>query len=179
MTVLRVALDVPLATLFDYARAPQVDARIGDRVVVPFSTRSRVGVVIEEAGSSAIDAAKLRAVTRTLGDAPRLTGPWLEFMRFLAGYYQRPLGETVMGALPPRLRSLKPLPAKVRDAALAAHGSPQFVSSHALTEAQAQTVDRLASAAGRYAAFLLHGVTGSGKTEVYLRAIARVLERGG
>ena len=179
MTILRVALDVPLATLFDYARTPEVDAGVGDRVVVPFGTRSRVGVVVEEAASSPIDAAKLRPVTRVLADAPRLTAPWLEFMRFLAGYYQRPLGETVMGALPPRVRSLKPLPAKVRDAALAPPGSPQLVSSHALTAAQAQTVDRLASAAGRYAAFLLHGVTGSGKTEVYLRAIARVLERGG
>ena len=33
-------------------------------------------------------------------------------MRFLAAYYQRPLGETVAGALPPRLRSLKALPKK-------------------------------------------------------------------
>jgi primosomal protein N' (replication factor Y) len=179
MTVLRVALDVPLATLFDYVRAPELDARVGDRVVVPFGTRSRVGVVVEEAGNSAIEAVKLRPVARVLADAPRLSASWLEFMRFLAGYYQRPLGETVMAALPPRLRSLKPLPAKVRDAALAVSGSPQLVSSHTLSEAQAQTVDRLAAAAGRYAAFLLHGVTGSGKTEVYLRAIARVLERGG
>ena len=105
MRVLRVALDVPLATLFDYLGTPEVDARAGDRVVVPFGTRSRVGVVVEEAGESAVEAAKLRPVARVLGDAPRLTAPWLEFMRFLAGYYQRPLGETVMGALPPRLRS--------------------------------------------------------------------------
>ncbi|MDH4094831.1 MAG: primosomal protein N' [Betaproteobacteria bacterium] len=179
MRVLRVALDVPLATLFDYMRTPEIDAEIGDRVVVPFGTRSRVGVVVEEAANSTIDASKLRPASRVLADAPRLSASWLEFMRFLAGYYQRPLGETVMGALPPRLRSLKPLPAKVRDAALAASGSPQLVSSHTPSEAQAQTVDRIAAAAGRYAAFLLHGVTGSGKTEVYLRAIARVLERGG
>jgi primosomal protein N' (replication factor Y) len=179
MTVLRVALDVPLATLFDYLRAPDIDAQVGDRVVVPFGTRSRVGVVVEQAENSAIEAEKLRPVARVLGNSPRLSASWLEFMRFLAGYYQRPLGETVMGALPPRLRSLKPLPAKVRDAALAASGSPVLVSSHTLSEAQAQTVARIAAAAGRYAAFLLHGVTGSGKTEVYLRAIARVLERGG
>ena len=50
MRVLRVALDVPLATLFDYLGTPEVDARAGDRVVVPFGTRSRVGVVVEEPG---------------------------------------------------------------------------------------------------------------------------------
>ena len=180
MPVLRVALDVPLATLFDYARADGVDARPGDRVVVPFGTRSRVGVVMEEGEGSSIASAKLKPVTRVLGDAPRLPASWLEFMRFLAGYYHRPLGETVIGALPPRLRSLKPLPKKVREeAASPAAASPRFVPNHVLTAEQAQAYARIAGALGSYRPFLLHGVTGSGKTEIYLRAIAQVLERGG
>ena len=179
MPVLRVALDVPLATLFDYARADDVDARPGDRVVVPFGTRSRVGVVMEQGEGSSIASAKLKPVTRVLGDAPRLPASWLEFMRFLAGYYHRPLGETVIGALPPRLRSLKPLPKKVREAASPAAASPRFVPNHVLTAEQAQACARIASALGSYRPFLLHGVTGSGKTEIYLRAIAQVLERGG
>ena len=179
MRVLRIALDVPLATLFDYAHSEEVDARAGDRVVVPFGTRHRVGVVVEEGEGTSIDAAKLRAVQRRLDDAPRLPASWLEFMRFLAGYYQRPLGETVIAALPPRLRSLKPLPKKVREAPAAAAGAPQFESNHQLTGAQAEALGRIVGALGAYRPFLLHGVTGSGKTEVYLRAIARVLERGG
>lgn len=177
--VLRVALDVPLATLFDYTHAENGAARPGDRVVVPFGTRARVGVVVEEADGSKIEAGKLRPVTRVLDDAPRLPEQWLELMRFLAAYYQRPLGETVIGALPPRLRSLKPLPKKVREPAAARDVSARFVSRHVPTAAQTEAIERIGGALGKFGAFLLHGVTGSGKTEVYLRLISRVLEQGG
>jgi primosomal protein N' (replication factor Y) len=179
LKVLRVALDVPLATLFDYAHGKDVEARPGDRVVVPFGTRSRVGIVVGEGEGSAVAAEKLKAVVRRLDDAPRLSAAWLEFMRFLSAYYQRPLGETVMGAMPPRLRSLKPLPKSVLAAADPARYSSRHVPGPALTPAQGLAAGRLEEALGDYRAFLLHGITGSGKTEIYLRTIARVLERGG
>jgi primosomal protein N' (replication factor Y) len=178
MRVARVALDVPLATLFDYARPDDLAISAGDRVVVPFGTRARVGIVVEEAEASTIPAARLKAVSRVLEDAPRLAPHWLEFMRFLAAYYQRPLGETVIGALPPRLRSLKPLPKKALAALDAPAASPRLVTPHTPSAAQAQAIGRVAAALGRFQAFLLHGITGSGKTEVYLQLIARVLESG-
>jgi primosomal protein N' (replication factor Y) (superfamily II helicase) len=48
----------------------------------------------------------------------------------------------------------------------------------ALTAEQQTAVAAIDGASGRYAPFLLHGVTGSGKTEVYLRVIERVVARG-
>ena len=48
-----------------------------------------------------------------------------------------------------------------------------------LTEAQAQVVAAITTALGRFTAHLLYGVTGSGKTEVYLRVIAAALAGGG
>jgi primosomal protein N' (replication factor Y) (superfamily II helicase) len=52
-------------------------------------------------------------------------------------------------------------------------------SDVALTSAQAQCVDAILASLSTFAAHLLYGVTGSGKTEVYLRVIAAALAAGG
>ena len=50
---------------------------------------------------------------------------------------------------------------------------------HDLNAAQRDAIEAIDAARGRYAAFLLDGVTGSGKTDVYAEAAARAIERGG
>ena len=172
------ALDVPLAKLFDYALPENSEVRVGDRVVVPFGARQRIGVVVATEAASELPASRMKSITAVRNDAPRLPSDWLELMRFLSGYYQRPLGETMIAALPPRLRSVRPLPRKSLSAAPLTT-SPRFVATHTLTPDQTRAFQRIADVYGRFEAFLLHGVTGSGKTEVYLNLIARVLERGG
>lgn len=47
-----------------------------------------------------------------------------------------------------------------------------------LNDAQQEAVQRICGTLGTFASHLLYGVTGSGKTEVYLRSIAAVIERG-
>lgn len=51
-------------------------------------------------------------------------------------------------------------------------------ASCTLTAAQSKAVESIRSALGRFQTILLCGVTGSGKTEIYLRAAADVIERG-
>ncbi len=173
----RVALDVPLAKLFDYALPEGLSVRIGDRINVPFGDRQRLGVVMEVEASVSIAPQRLKEALALRDDAPPLPPDWLELMRFLSSYYQRPLGETVIASLPPRLRSVKALPKKSMQGGAPA-GSPRFVAKHAPTPAQTAAIETIAGSLGGFRAFLLHGVTGSGKTEVYLNVIARVLEQG-
>jgi primosomal protein N' (replication factor Y) (superfamily II helicase) len=174
MPVARVALDVPLPKLFDYAceAAPP----IGARVLVPFGAKQVVGVVCEIARASEVPAERLRPLGRVLEDTPPLPAEWLELARFASDYYQRPLGEVIAGALPPRLKRAEPL--RARAAAATPSAETRFTPGPALTAAQIAAIEALQSALGRYAAHVLYGVTGSGKTEVYLHVVRAALERG-
>ncbi len=105
----RVALDLPVAELFDYA-LPAVDsaeahAAIGRRVEVPFGRRTLVGLVLEVSNTSTIDAARVKPVRAVLEDIPPLTPQWIALLRFCSAYYQHPLGAAALSALPAGLRS--------------------------------------------------------------------------
>jgi primosomal protein N' (replication factor Y) len=173
-----VALDVPLAKLFDYAAPEGCELALGDRVAVPFGARQVIGVVVEINVASKLPEARIKRIGALRDDAPRLSREWLELMRFLSSYYQRPLGETIIASLPPRLRSVKPLPKKALVPAQAGTSS-RFVANHTLTPEQSRVTQSIAASFGSFRPWLLHGITGSGKTEVYLHLISQVLDAGG
>ncbi len=251
--VLRVAIDRPLRSAFDYLPPPGVNATAiapGVRVRVPVGRGRTVGVVVGHAASSAVPAARLKAVDAVLDERPLFDAPALELLKWAAEYYHHPLGEVVAAALPRSLRDGAPLQPRSEflvcgaegAAALAAgepHRAPQQralltrIAGHAggvaaealtaespawrnaaraliargwaalqeraataepapapgaatdaaadaptLTPEQSAAVAAITGAAGGFSAFVLQGATGSGKTEVYLRAVAHALARG-
>ncbi|TSA19174.1 MAG: DEAD/DEAH box helicase, partial [Betaproteobacteria bacterium] len=176
MNIVRVALDLPLPRLFDYLAPDSDESDIGRRVNVPFGAGSRTGVIIALAAASEQPDAKLKAVGEILRDMPALPAEWLALCEFCARYYQTPLGEVTSFALPPMLRRGK-LP-RIKKPAVPAPGPASAPELPRLMAAQQAAVAAIAGIAG-FNTLLLHGVTGSGKTEVYLRAIDAVLARGG
>jgi len=151
---------------------------IGSCVVVPLGREETVGIVIGFNAAPSIDAGRVRSVRRVVASVAPLSQHWLALTRFAADYYQYGWGEVAVPALPPLLRKV---PGARFEGSLAraraksdSQDLPPPAAAVQLTTEQREAVAALRSTHG-FAAFLLYGVTGSGKTEVYLEAIAERL----
>jgi len=249
----RVALDHPLPTLFDYRYDLAPTPLPGMLVRIPFGRRDAVGLICEVTDHTDVPTDKLRDVAAICSTLAPLADEWRALTLFAAEYYQRGLGEVALPALPQVLRdasrwakllapeeryrlmpegraslpdALPPRATALRRLAGALAANPTLPAAEAralhpkarmtldewqtrgwvaletgdapeqdtalapavekaalhatdvllpqLTAEQSDAVDAITGAKG-FAAFLLHGVTGSGKTEVYLHALAHLL----
>ena len=177
----------PLAGLLTY-QSEQLIA-VGAFVRVPLGSRELLGVVWQKlvvapeplfgANGKAIE---YKAITANLGIQP-VTASWLKLIEFTANYYQRSLGEVALAALPPQLRTLDATQVerrlkrtKVVDSKTTAENNNVAniaMNSVALNAEQTSATAKISTEIGP---FLLFGATGSGKTEVYLRAALETLQ---
>ena len=179
---LQVLLDLPLEAPLEYgtiaAVAQLAEGGVGLRCVVPIGRRRAIGVITGTSATSSLPSERIRPIERVLDEVPALGADWFALTRFAAEYYQHPWGEVALTALPPALRQL-PGPrypgvlVRLRKAQRPVRAVEQ-VARPTLSAGQAACVEELAGATG-FVATLLFGVTGSGKTEVYLSAIERRL----
>ena len=153
----------------------------GTLVRVPLGQRELLGVVwdaTENSGEDPPALERLRPLAGVLEGIAPLGAAWRELVRFCAGYYQRSVGEVALAALPPQLRELSGLQLGRRlkrhavGRALPSHAPAVDPESIALTSEQARAVADIGQNPGP---FLLFGATGSGKTEVYLQCVQRLL----
>ncbi len=178
--IVRVALDVPLYRYFDYLVSgdEQVTAAdIGRRVQVPFGRRTMIGIIVDLPPTSDLPNEQLRPIETVLHDLPRLPDDWLRLTEFCAGYYHAPPGQVMLSTLPVALRS----PKSAKGARRLARPATSAAGGQALPALRAEQEAALAAihqAGPGFHSFLLHGVTGSGKTEVYLRLIESSLLAG-
>jgi len=176
---LDIAVSVPahsqVGGLLTYAS--DSDLALGQLVRVPFGKREVLGVVwnVHDTAPENSEGHKVRDIAGALEGVLPLNAHWRQLVQFAAQYYQRAIGEVALAALPPQLRDMTPVQLARRlkkksassDQAVAALQSPW-----PLSEQQQQVLAQIDQASGP---FLIHGATGSGKTEVYLQAIARSL----
>jgi primosomal protein N' (replication factor Y) len=180
--ILQVALDTPLNAIFDYrwhcdaAERPQV----GQLAFVPFGRRDVMGLIVGVAAETDVPAEKLKDALAVRSQLAPLSAQWLALASFAADYYQRPLGEVALPGLPKNLRAPTALTLDKAIKKLAKHDAPHDgtpLNMPVLNPSQQEAADAIGGAVG-FTPTLLYGVTGSGKTEVYLQACAQVLARG-
>lgn len=149
----------------------------GTLVRVPLGSRETLGVVWNGAGAEAtgeFDPAKVRAIAGALEGIAPLTAQWQQLLTFAASYYQRSAGEVALAALPPQLRELSPeqMARRLKRAKPVAGASGAVLAAPVLTPEQATVIGQIDAHPGP---FLLFGATGSGKTEVYLHCVHKLL----
>ncbi len=171
--ILRVAVPSPVKTLFDYLVpiTTNVTPCIGARVLVPFGKRDLTGIVIEIVTQSALPLHQLKPAIQILDQEPLFSNQLLELFIWASNYYQYPLGMLFDAALPAWLRKLKSMDFVALQAP-AKNISPAMQ----LNPSQRAAVSAVQQSFNKFQAFLLDGVTGSGKTEVYMQLIEHALK---
>ena len=170
MQITEVAIPVPLHNTFDYLCKEKVG--IGSRVKVPFGNKKVTGIVLSHKDKSSFT--KLKEIEEIIDHEALLSKEILTFLSWSANYYHHPIGEVLSNAIPKNLRNGKPAvikkPIEVDDK----------VSSSELehTSEQNLAITQVLKGSSKFNGFLLHGVTGSGKTEVYLSITEQLLKKG-
>ena len=168
--IIEVAIPVPLHKSFDYLC--NEDVVIGARVRVPFGRKNVIGIVLSHKDKSEFN--KLKSVDEVLDAKPLLSKEILNFLFWSANYYHHPIGEVITSAMPKNLRLGKP--AEIKKAR--AFDNQIAAADFDTTPEQNQAIETISASLDQFDGFLLHGVTGSGKTEIYLRLTETLLQQG-
>ncbi len=178
LPLLRVLLPVPQGDGYDYTWPDPNPPAPGTWVEAPFGKRTLIGVVDSHPAAGTLPPEKIRPLLNMLPAAAPLSLPLLRWLHWVADYTLTPPGMLlkmvcpVPDALTPsERRRLKQLPT------LAA----PHLSLHPLSAQQQHAADAVITSlnAHQFQPFVLDGITGSGKTEVYFTAIAHALQQGG
>ena len=172
MAIARIALPVAAWHLFDYWIPDGLQVAQGDIVRVRLAGRLQCGVVTGiESTSDFLD--RVQPIESLAGVA-RLPAEIMELAEFAGAYYQAPPGMAFALVTPPLVRAR----ASNREAMAASPATAELRPRHALNPPQRAAVDAIVAAHRSFAPMLLHGITGSGKTDVYLAAAAHFVAQG-
>lgn len=173
------------ASSLTYRVPEHLPIRPGDLVLVPLSKRMMPGVVLRVVPGEEVPSFPTRPVEEKLTDDAFLGEFQLTLARWIAAHYRAPLFDCLALFLPPGLtarltraaREGRWKPPRLTPAAPDEGCRSEPLPGPPLTLPQETATRRIVSAIDdrRHVAFLLHGVTGSGKTHVYLEAVARTL----
>ena len=172
-SILRVAVPSPLWQSFDYLLPQKTQAvQPGVRLKVPFGQREAVGILLEVVVHSTVPADKLKPIIEIIDEKSLIPPSLLKLYRWASNYYHYPIGEIILGSLPRLFRQGKTISCEKIDTLHQVISPPSLE----LNVHQQSAVNQI-TASNHFQTFLLSGITGSGKTEVYLRCIEKLIQQ--
>jgi primosomal protein N' (replication factor Y) (superfamily II helicase) len=168
----QVAVDAPLPNALTYSAGALPDVKAGQVVTIPLGRRTATGIILGPATPLPDHKMKIRAISEIDSTYPLFSEPFLKWMTWLSQYYLHPIGMVMKSALPPLGKTTG---RKSKKSPIVPE--PQETVKPELTNEQKKVIGEIHETDG-FGVHLLFGVTGSGKTEVYIRLIEEVLARG-
>lgn len=170
-----IALNIPIDKYFCYSVPENLkkDISIGKRVLVSFGNRITIGYVTGFSDSSEIK--HIKPIDQVLDQFPVIDFNMLKLAEWISRYYCAPIGLAISLVLPAALKKMKsqknmPPPEKTE--------SSYHDPKHILSKGQGDALLEISEGLNKFNVFLLHGITASGKTEVYIKSTEEVIESG-
>lgn len=178
--IVDVVVPYRVSTSFHYRINPDLrkDLELGSVVEVPLGSRKTHAFVVGFPEASEIPSDKLKEVSQVLKEKPVFSPNMIKLLRWTSDYYCHPLGEVFDAAVPRLSFQKKKRISKKNKAEFDFNllNQNNLVPPH-LTDEQEQALKEILNP-NESRPYLLHGVTGSGKTEVYLRVLESLNQQG-
>lgn len=163
-----VVFNTPVTGSFTYMTEDD-DCRTGYRVIAPFGRRSLTGFVISDSSDKPEKSFKIKSITRVIDKKSLFGVDEIELARWVSSMYFCSLGEALSSMLPGGRRDPR---------------TPVFDTEDPVSEVPGQMSDEQIEAVKAITSsdkmlLYLYGITGSGKTEVFLQSAEKVIKSGG
>ncbi len=169
--------EIPLDHGFDYKIPDHLLDKTfpGMRVLAPFGKSQKTGYVIQKIHQPSVK--EVKEIFDVLDATPILSSKLLELAHWISDYYLCPLGLVLKSILPAPIRKFR---SKAQSISEIESIEPALEKPHVLNEEQKIAWGNISKSIDQniFSTTLIHGITGSGKTELYLLAIAHVLSQG-
>ena len=190
-----VVFGVPINRVFLYKIPEKLKSlsKKGIRVFAPFGRRNLIGyiVALQDKSDPVLrhngTCIETKELIEILDAEPVVNDEMLKFTRWISDYYLCPWGEVIESAMPEWVdvkivnkREIKRVKERSQKSEVRSQKPKGKDSDFPLTTYQENVINKIKNKIDeeKHQVFLLHGVTGSGKTEVYIRATVEALKKG-
>ncbi len=172
-----VILPLPLEGYFTYSVPERLTERmaVGKRVTVPLGRGKTYVALVARMHDDRPEGYEVKEIYDVMDEQPIVTDLQLRLWQWMADYYLAPVGEVFNAALPAKLKDkdgYKPRPRKTGD------DEPHRENIKTLNPGQDRAYNEIVLSFLKRDVTLLHGVTSSGKTEIYIHLIQREIDAG-